>query len=335
MPLVTCPHCSREITIGRTRVGLVVCCRFCSGRFETVEQKIPSVAPPPERAKTAVPVSKKKRAKTVAPVPKKKSPGLILLIVSFLLWALLGLITGQRWSDYDLGLWLGFGAFNFVFAIAMAVRNRKTIRAHLPRWLAPDKHFVTAVVSDYVWCVYCERAYKRGKFDNSERCSYSDCRGEGPADRWNWANVRQTSPQYPEIPTRDVRYSFSLANNPKSPQNRIHRMLNIMAYVVACLACFAVGGFLLANPQSALAGIAGLLCILAGIALGVWYKALHEVCGKTDRPPGVFCECRQSRMWENLWVLGARMAMARRVAMARRQEAWISLGGMPILPCQT
>ena len=57
--------------------------------------------------------------------------------------------------------------------------------------------------SDYLWCLHCERTYKRGKFrkvDDLQMCPYEDCDGDTVLDAWDWESVREYHSAYPEIP---------------------------------------------------------------------------------------------------------------------------------------
>lgn len=49
-------------------------------------------------------------------------------------------------------------------------------------------------MSDYVWCLHCERTYLRSNASVGWRghaeCAYSDCDGSLFADGWSWLSVR-------------------------------------------------------------------------------------------------------------------------------------------------
>ena len=76
-------------------------------------------------------------------------------------------------------------------------------------------------LSDHVWCLHCERAYKRGehrKIETSaglrsaipemeflEECHYVDCAGDAKKDVVDWAII-QSENDYPLVPKRGVLY---------------------------------------------------------------------------------------------------------------------------------
>lgn len=71
-----------------------------------------------------------------------------------------------------------------------------------------DMIWKEGVRSLYLWCLHCERTYKRGEWrqmGDLQICPYHDCDGDTVIDAWDWENVRDEHPQYPEIPTpKDV-----------------------------------------------------------------------------------------------------------------------------------
>jgi len=86
--------------------------------------------------------------------------------------------------------------------------------------------------SGYLWCLHCERAYKYGEFRNEssrwsekdieewargedekvmlredfQMCPYPDCSGSTVLDGWNWEDIRERHPEFPEIPEHGVVY---------------------------------------------------------------------------------------------------------------------------------
>ena len=76
-------------------------------------------------------------------------------------------------------------------------------------------------ISEHVWCLQCERAYRRGehrKVETSaglraaipemeflEECHYEDCAGDAKKDVVDWAII-QSENDYPLVPKRGVLY---------------------------------------------------------------------------------------------------------------------------------
>jgi len=63
--------------------------------------------------------------------------------------------------------------------------------------------------SDYLWCLHCERTYKRGKFrkvGDLQMCPYEGCDGDTVLDAIDWENIRYHHPEYPQIPEEDKVY---------------------------------------------------------------------------------------------------------------------------------
>ena len=74
----------------------------------------------------------------------------------------------------------------------------------------------------YMWCLHCERTYEYGQFrvqrvkpfivdhikyaPEFEMCPYEDCDGDTVLDAWNWEDIREHHPDYPEIPVAGKRY---------------------------------------------------------------------------------------------------------------------------------
>lgn len=68
-------------------------------------------------------------------------------------------------------------------------------------------------VSGWVWCLHCERAYKRGEFrviDGLKFCPYEGCDGDCFFDGWEWFHYRYGQfcevPENPELPEPGRRY---------------------------------------------------------------------------------------------------------------------------------
>ena len=81
----------------------------------------------------------------------------------------------------------------------------------------------TAIIDDYVLCWICGRAYKwdeyriqryepividHVKIEPPEKmaCAYEGCKGTYPDDVVEWSRVRESHPEYPEIPEKGVIY---------------------------------------------------------------------------------------------------------------------------------
>jgi len=72
-----------------------------------------------------------------------------------------------------------------------------------------DEAFDEEKLSDYLWCLHCERTYKRGEFrlvNGLQMCPYEGCDGDTVLDAWDWAKVREMHPEYPEVPERGKVY---------------------------------------------------------------------------------------------------------------------------------
>ena len=72
-----------------------------------------------------------------------------------------------------------------------------------------DKIFGSERRSDYLWCLHCERAYKHGEFRVArglQMCPYEDCDGNTVMDGWDWAQIRDAHPEYPEVPEKGKVY---------------------------------------------------------------------------------------------------------------------------------
>lgn len=78
-----------------------------------------------------------------------------------------------------------------------------------PENLDRDKVLKAEDRSQYLWCLHCERTYRRGEYRlvrDLQMCPYPDCSGDTVIDGWDWAKVREELPQYPEVPEHNVVY---------------------------------------------------------------------------------------------------------------------------------
>ena len=72
-----------------------------------------------------------------------------------------------------------------------------------------DQVFEEVARSKFLWCLHCERTYKRGKWRNVgdlQMCPYPDCSGDAVIDAWDWASIRDEHPDYPENPEFGKRF---------------------------------------------------------------------------------------------------------------------------------
>jgi hypothetical protein len=72
-----------------------------------------------------------------------------------------------------------------------------------------DEIFDEEKRSEFLWCLHCERAYRRGEFrlvNVLQMCSYEDCDGDTVLDGWDWARIREGHPEYPEVPEKGKVY---------------------------------------------------------------------------------------------------------------------------------
>lgn len=76
--------------------------------------------------------------------------------------------------------------------------------------------------SEYLWCLHCERTYKYGEYrlwkvepfvvdhvryePEFQMCPYEDCDGDAVIDAWEWDRIRESHPEYPEIPEKGKVY---------------------------------------------------------------------------------------------------------------------------------
>jgi len=57
--------------------------------------------------------------------------------------------------------------------------------------------------SEYLWCLHCQRTYKRGQFrweGDFQMCPYEDCDGTTVLDGIDWESIRDDCPDYPVTP---------------------------------------------------------------------------------------------------------------------------------------
>ena len=84
--------------------------------------------------------------------------------------------------------------------------------------LERSKMFVDQDKSNYLWCLHCERAYKKGYFrlkNDLQMCPYSGCNGDTVMDGWDWARLREdrdNSDDYPETP--EIGKTYPLYHKP-------------------------------------------------------------------------------------------------------------------------
>lgn len=66
-----------------------------------------------------------------------------------------------------------------------------------------DEIFGKKAQSEYLWCLHCERAYRRGQYrmvGGLQMCPYEGCDGDTVMDALDWARIREIHPEYPQIP---------------------------------------------------------------------------------------------------------------------------------------
>ena len=71
-----------------------------------------------------------------------------------------------------------------------------------------DEAAMRACLSDFMWCIHCERAYRYGEpreRDGKLACPYVGCENTR-AEPWDWQRVRRLNPDYPPQPTHAVVY---------------------------------------------------------------------------------------------------------------------------------
>lgn len=72
-----------------------------------------------------------------------------------------------------------------------------------------DQIFDEEKRSDYLWCLHCERTYKRGEFrleGKFQMCPYEGCDGSTVLDGIDWERFRDDYSAYPVIPEKSTRY---------------------------------------------------------------------------------------------------------------------------------
>lgn len=70
---------------------------------------------------------------------------------------------------------------------------------------------VAPVPEDYLWCLVCERAFRRSQqrvVGGHRLCPHAPCEGGLLFEPWGWSLVRGSNASYPEIPLEDVPYPF-------------------------------------------------------------------------------------------------------------------------------
>ncbi len=63
--------------------------------------------------------------------------------------------------------------------------------------------------SEYIWCLHCERTYKRGEHrlvGGLKMCPYEGCDGDTFLDAWDWAKIQGANPEYPKTPVEGTVY---------------------------------------------------------------------------------------------------------------------------------
>lgn len=65
------------------------------------------------------------------------------------------------------------------------------------------------VEPQWLWCLHCERVF----FSNSIlECIYPDCDGH-LGDIWEWSDIKESNPTYPETPDVTKRYQMYGGND--------------------------------------------------------------------------------------------------------------------------
>ena len=67
---------------------------------------------------------------------------------------------------------------------------------------------------EYYWCLHCERAYHKDELRTvvdadgqvMEMCHYEDCDGDAVIDAWDWADLKEGHPEYPDHPEKKKIY---------------------------------------------------------------------------------------------------------------------------------
>jgi len=74
-----------------------------------------------------------------------------------------------------------------------------------------DRIFSHPLRSDFFWCLHCQRTYERNKWRTIrglQRCPYLDCDGDAVIDAIDWADIRDSHPEYPLKPVWGEVYPF-------------------------------------------------------------------------------------------------------------------------------
>lgn len=59
---------------------------------------------------------------------------------------------------------------------------------------------------DYVWCLHCEKVFKKEKWIQSKwHCPDKECNGS-PLDAWEWSLVQSNNTGYPDVPVEGKCY---------------------------------------------------------------------------------------------------------------------------------
>lgn len=78
-----------------------------------------------------------------------------------------------------------------------------------PDKLDRDRMFPNEPKPEHLWCLHCDRAYRRGKFRSRgslQMCPYPDCDGDSVIDAWDWKQIRKANGGYPPEPEEGVHY---------------------------------------------------------------------------------------------------------------------------------
>lgn len=105
-------------------------------------------------------------------------------------------------------------AKNRTHALVMAIQYK--MLEILPTEYARELAFGPQSRCKYLWCLHCERTYDYGKYrlekwepfvvdhvryeEEFQMCPYEDCNGTVVLDGWDWNYIRESHPEYPEIP---------------------------------------------------------------------------------------------------------------------------------------
>lgn len=92
-----------------------------------------------------------------------------------------------------------------------------------------DQIFDEEKRSDYLWCLHCQRTYKRGEFrwvGKFQMCPYEDCDGSTVLDGVDWEEYRDHHSDYPRIPKRGERYPMYEIEGDDEEEFDEERMVN-------------------------------------------------------------------------------------------------------------